>query len=109
MPIVLLSDLTRSRIEAEDLLVGCSSHEQILLVLLRVEHDAIGNLLVGEFCLHLTGLSVPKFYHAVIRSREELAASSVERHVTNALHVTGIRSDAATSFVELPQLHAIIH
>ena len=60
MPVILLDDFVGPGVPSDDLLVGCSDDKQVLLVIVRIELDAIADFFVGETAHALARLCVPQ-------------------------------------------------
>ena len=92
---------------ANNLLVGHTSYEQMLLFFLRIELDAIWYFFVGKPRNHLSSFSVPQFDVAIVGCWQKSGPWIVEANVTNGLSVTVIRTNASSIFVNFPDLKTV--
>lgn len=109
MAIVLLDNISRSDIVAQNLLVRRAATEEILLVFSRMELDAVRDFLVGEAGDAFARLRVPQPHHAIISRADKLRPGVVECGLADGARVTVERAQHAALAVELPQLDLLVH
>ena len=74
----------------DNLFIRCSSYKQVLLVLVRVKLDTIGNLAARKAIYTLSCFRIPHFHISVIATTEELLAIVIKCNVSNSLFVAVI-------------------
>mmetsp|Transcript_1671 Transcript_1671/g.4465 ORF Transcript_1671/g.4465 Transcript_1671/m.4465 type:complete len:464 (-) Transcript_1671:86-1477(-) len=88
MMIVLLGDLSRRGIVRDDLVVGASDHEGIVVVGIELHHVRHPTIRVGS--LDLSRLSIPQSDESIERARQEPRTVVVERDVPHGGGVTDV-------------------
>mmetsp|Transcript_29646 Transcript_29646/g.77764 ORF Transcript_29646/g.77764 Transcript_29646/m.77764 type:complete len:268 (-) Transcript_29646:637-1440(-) len=109
MAVVLLHDLPRVGIVAQNLAVLCPGHKEVLLVVARMKLDAVGNLLVGEPRDALPRLRVPQPHHLVVAGGEVPRAVVVERNVPHTRSVAMESAEQPPPAIHFPQLDLVVH
>lgn len=85
MLFILLSDLTGVGVKLKDLLVGATSQEDVLLVVLRMKLDTERGLFVCETPDHLSSLCVPKLDDSVKPSTQKSSPIVAEANISYCL------------------------
>jgi hypothetical protein len=104
MLIVFLSDIARVGIPLNDLLVVHASQKDVALGWIRVELDAIGQLLIRESLQTLARFRVPKLHLSIEAGRDKALAVVRKGNVSNGLGVAHESSKAFSIVVDVPQL-----
>jgi hypothetical protein len=104
MLIVLLSDIARVGVPLDDLLVVHASQKDVALCWIRVELDAVGQLLVGEGLQTLARFRVPELHLSIETSRNKALAVVGKGNVSNGLGVAHEGSKAFSIVINVPQL-----
>ena len=98
--------MRKSRSYLDDLLVGHTGQEDVLLVLVGMEPDNVWDLAVTEPLQTLSGLRVPEFHLTVVTARQELPSIIRESHVLDGLHMPMECPQAISMCIHVPQLTA---
>ena len=88
-----------------DLFVGHSRHEDVLLVGIRVKFDDVRNLSIRKRLHTFAGFRVPYLDMPVIGCREEFGALVVESDVFDGLRMAQERPQTISFLIHIPQLH----
>ena len=80
----------------------------MLLVIIRVELDTEGHLVIGEPPNHVPGLRVPHLDAPVVAGCQEPVARVVEVNIPDAEFVSHVGPHTAPLVVHLPQLHLVV-
>ena len=72
-------------VPSDDFLVGCTDHKEVLLVIVRIELDAIADLFVGETGNALTRLGVPQLDEPVVGRAQKPVTRVVKVAIPNGL------------------------
>ena len=107
--IVLLCDLPSVYVPLDDFLVRAASQEVVLEVLVRVELDAVGDLLVREARDALPGLCVPQLDVLVKAAAQEPLSVIGEAHIAHHLGVANEGSQTVSLIVHVPKLENSMH
>ena len=92
-----------------DFLVRTPSHENVLLVIIRVELHTVGNFVVCEAGDALSRLSVPQL-DVLVKSSTQKALSVIrEGNVTDHLGVANEGSQTVSLIVHVPKLENSMH
>lgn len=110
MPVILLADVARPCVPAEDLFVGHARQEVVSVGIIGdVKLDAVGDLPVGELTNAGARLRVPELEEAVVAGGDEAVAVPVEADVPDGRFVAVVGHHGATLVVDFPELYFGVH
>ena len=108
MTVVLLDDVPAPDVPADDLVGAGPRHNEVLLVIIRVELDTESHLVVGEPAHHVPSLRVPHLDVSVVTCGQEPVAGVIEVDVPDAQLVPHVCPDAPSLPVNLPKFHLVV-